>query len=160
MEWRDVKDYEGLYIVSNSGLVKSLITNRILKPRNSGDYDRVLLFKNKHTKECFIHKLVAEVFIPNPDNLPQVNHKDENKTNNCVDNLEWCTPSYNVNYGTCQERKSKKLKGKPLSESTKEKMRHPKSVPVSDEWREKQHLAQVGKKHNYPKNRKRVVKEV
>lgn len=127
--WRPISGYEGLYYISNLGRVKSEITHKILKPRNSThDYDRVRLYKNHKPKEFFVHKLVAQAFIPNPNNYPQVNHKDENKVNNCVDNLEWCTHKYNMNYGTCQKRKSEKLKGIPLSEEVKQKMRHPKNI--------------------------------
>lgn len=58
-----------------------------------------------------MHRLVAETFIPNPNNLPQINHKDENKKNNCVDNLEWCDNSYNMNYGSRLKQLSESLKG-------------------------------------------------
>ena len=67
-------------------------------------YERVHLYKDKKGKYFKIHRLVAMAFIPNPDNLPQVNHRDENKTNNRVDNLEWCTQEYNLNYGTATRR--------------------------------------------------------
>lgn len=107
--WKDIEGYEGLYQVSNMGRVKSVRKNIILKnsiARNG--YKRVHLYKNKKGKHFQIHRLVANAFIPNPDNLPQVNHKDENKLNNCADNLEWCTPEYNYNYGTINIRKSQK----------------------------------------------------
>ena len=71
-------------------------------------YYRVSLRKDGKYYNKSIHRLVAEAFLPNPDNLPCVNHKDENKLNNCVDNLEWCTKSYNHSYGTCIERTSEK----------------------------------------------------
>ena len=70
----------------------------------------VQLYKNGVMKNEHIHRLVALTFIPNPNNLPQVNHKDEDKSNNCVDNLEWCEHKYNVNYGTAIERASKSRK--------------------------------------------------
>lgn len=72
-----------------------------------GGYQGVLLKTPEKFKGVPVHRLVAEAFIPNPDNLPQVNHKDENKWNNCVDNLEWCTAKYNSNYGTKNIRLSK-----------------------------------------------------
>ena len=115
-EWRDVVGYEGLYEVSNIGRVKSLIDNHG-KPReknlkqylNHKGYLIVKLYKECDRKTCKVHRLVANAFIPNPSNLKCVNHKDENKTNNCVDNLEWCDNKYNINYGTCIQRRVEKL---------------------------------------------------
>ena len=107
--WKDIEGYEGLYQVSNLGKVRSLRKNIILKNQiTSNGYEMVVLSINNIHKYFLIHRLVANAFILNPDNLPQVNHKDENKTNNCVDNLEWCTPKYNYNYGTINIRKSQK----------------------------------------------------
>ena len=103
--WKDIKGYEGLYQVSNFGRVRSLghdkwHKGRIIKPHYDGrkHYLFVQIYKNKNSKKINVHRLVAETFIPNPKNLPQVNHKDENKINNCVWNLEWCTNKYNINY--------------------------------------------------------------
>ena len=99
-EWRAVPGYEGLYEVSNTGNIKSLIKNKIIKYFiNKKGYRLVSLSKNGIIKKFSVHRLVAQAFIPNPDNLPQVNHKDEDKTNNNVDNLEWCDAKYNTNYG-------------------------------------------------------------
>jgi len=104
--WKDIKDYEGLYQVSNLGNVKSLRTNNLLKPSN-GEYKQVTLCNKGKRKTIAIHRLVAETFIDNPFNKKQVNHKDENKHNNCVNNLEFCTHKENMNYGTKQERESR-----------------------------------------------------
>ena len=110
--WRDIKNYEGLYQVSNLGNVKSLRKNIILKGGLVGiGYYSVNLCKNKNHKSTKIHKLVAQTFIPNPNNYPCINHKDGNKTNNCVDNLEWCTHSYN-NKEAYRIGLKKSLKGK------------------------------------------------
>lgn len=123
-EWRAIKGYEGLYEVSNLGRVRSLdrmyykhykdgrvirtkLRGRILKPtinnNGAGYYMVSLVYKNVYVTRT-VHRLVAIAFIPNPDNLPEVNHKDENTRNNCVDNLEWCTRLYNARYGTGIER--------------------------------------------------------
>ena len=125
--WKDYKDYEGLYQASNLGRMRSLdrwvkgpnssirfCKGRILKPCTTKDgYLLVNLCKNGKVKSFLVHRLVAEAFIDNTDNLPQVNHKDENKLNNNVDNLEWCDAQYNSNYGTRTERLSKsKINGK------------------------------------------------
>lgn len=116
--WKDIKDYEGLYQVSNFGRVKSLrryvargtnkywVNEKILKPRYTKGHYYTSLHKNKKSKNYYIHRLVAEAFIPNPDNLPCINHKDENTANNNVNNLEWCTHKYNANYGTRNKRLS------------------------------------------------------
>lgn len=95
-------------MVSDTGLIFSLVSNKILKPNYmKNGYLSVELFeKHGKSKRCLIHRLVAETFIPNPDNKPCVNHKDENKHNNAVNNLEWCTVLYNVNYGNAQVRKA------------------------------------------------------
>lgn len=126
--WRSIPGYEE-YEISNRGRVKRLTydkpvcggsfqhcNERILspQPRKNG-YQAVMLSKKGVVKSFLIHRLVAIVFIPNPDNLPQVNHKDENPSNNCIDNLEWCDQKYNSNYGTSKERISLKLKNGVLS---------------------------------------------
>ena len=135
-EWRDVVGYEGLYQVSNLGRVRSLgriiywrgtslfREGRIMTPRiNKYGYFQLTLTKDKKHKTHTVHRLVAEAFIPNPDNLPQVNHKDENKLNNCIDNLEWCDSPNNCNYGTRNKRISAsqindKNKSKPILQYT------------------------------------------
>lgn len=110
--WKDVKGYEGLYQVSNLGRIWNVKTQRILKPIDTGrGYFRVhLTAKNGKRKQELIHRLAAIAFIPNPFGLPQVNHKDENPANNCIDNLEWCDSKYNVNYGTRKEKCAATLK--------------------------------------------------
>lgn len=110
-EWRDIKNYEG-YQVSNLGRVRSLNYNHtgeihIIKPFKI-EYLGLNLWKNKKRKYYLVHRLVAEAFIPNPDNLPCVNHIDECKTNNRVENLEWCSYKYNSNYGTAIQRTREK----------------------------------------------------
>lgn len=112
------EDYE----VSNLGRVKSYKydkeNGKIMKPyRDTKGYMQIDLQldgrKRQNRKHFVVHRLVAEAFIPNPENLPQVNHKDENKENNCVDNLEWCTNEYNARYGTKIERVAQKTR-KPI----------------------------------------------
>lgn len=103
--WKDIEGYEDLYQVSNMGRVRSLRRNIILRQGIRNGYERVVLSTNNIPKKYSVHRLVAHAFIPNPDNLPQVNHKDENRTNNCADNLEWCTQEYNINYGTGNKKR-------------------------------------------------------
>ena len=105
--WKDIDGYEGYYQVSNMGRVYSVKNKMLLKQHLKRGYLECVLCKNGERKYIQAHRLVAITFIPNPDNLPQVNHKDENKQNNCVSNLEWCTAEYNINYGTRTERSTK-----------------------------------------------------
>ena len=105
--WKDIPEYKGKYQVSNFGRVKSLqrwsgtkyynreyILNNYVNKKNG--YVYVYLTKNNKSKNIRIHKLVAQAFIPNNNNYNQINHKDGNKLNNCVNNLEWCNASYNI----------------------------------------------------------------
>lgn len=101
--WKAIVRYEGIYEVSDEGNVRSLKfgKTKILNPRKTTcGYLQVRLCKDGIRKMMLVHRLVAEAFIPNPLNLAQVNHKDENKQNNAASNLEWCSASYNNNYGT------------------------------------------------------------
>lgn len=118
--WKDIVGYEGLYQISNFGRVKSLPRNgtkntvRYLKSvRDGNGYLFVCLCKNNKRKYVKIHRLVAQAFLDNKYNYPQINHKDENKENNYVENLEWCTAKYNINYGNriniVSNKRSKKV---------------------------------------------------
>ena len=124
-----VKGYEGYYEVDQFGRVFGLdrtitvvdgertyekpIAGRQLKQSmHDKGYKTVSLTKDGQTKQMFVHRIVAEAFLPNPENLPMVNHKDEDKTNNFLENLEWCTAAYNRTYGSAVERHAKKLRGR------------------------------------------------
>ena len=123
--WKDIVGYEGLYQVSNLGNVKRLsgyrgngkqyfVKEHVRKQfANKDGYLRIVLSKNNKTKKFMVHRLVAEAFIPNPMNLPQVNHIDENMQNNCSINLEWVTQKENSNHGTRNERISNARKNMP-----------------------------------------------
>lgn len=117
--WKDIQGYEGLYQVSNLGRVKSLYKGgTILKGSvNNRGYHIVMLYKGGKYKHLLIHRLVAQAFISNPQKLPQVNHKDEDKFNNSVSNLEWCTNIYNNLYHDKAKRVGVK-EGKPVAQYT------------------------------------------
>ena len=108
--WKEVDGYNGRYEISNLGRLRSFAQdskNGKIKTGNkeTKGYLAVVLYDSEGNKKCYkMHRLVANAFIDNPDNLPQVNHKDENKENNSVDNLEWCTNDYNCHYGTKLQR--------------------------------------------------------
>ncbi len=112
-EWRDIQGYEGLYQVSNAGRVKRLLKSnqkgRILSLTEDKDgYLRAHLSKNNSALFHSVHRLVATAFIQNPDGFPLVNHRDENKSNNNVENLEWCTAQYNTRYKNAHLKKPRK----------------------------------------------------
>ena len=131
--WKDIKGYEGIYQVSSYGNIKSMdriveansnhkyqhIKEHLLRLNGGKKYIQVILCKNGKTKPFLVHRLVAEAFISNPNNLPCVNHKDENPKNNNVDNLEWCTYKYNNEYNRrvekCKHKISQTLKGRPCN---------------------------------------------
>lgn len=114
--WKDIPGFEGLYQVSNTGKVKSLRKSIIMRPSITRGYEYInLRYSNGEDKSTPVHRLVALAFIPNPHNYKCVNHKDENKLNNNVDNLEWCTLAYNFNYGTCRVRQGLTY-GKPVDQ--------------------------------------------
>lgn len=117
--WKDIKGYEGLYQVSSFGRVRSKrrrgskggIAKLTLDKKNT-DYFKIRLCKNNHYRAFFVHRLVAQAFIPNPNGYPQVNHKDEDRHNNFVNNLEWCTNRYNSNYKNHNWKNSISQKGR------------------------------------------------
>ena len=140
-EWRPVKDYEGLYEVSDTGLVKSLekrvdrgkchrswSTHIRAFGKDANGYLRVSLSKDGVNKTHKVHRLVAQAFIPNPDNLPQVNHIDGDKTNNNVDNLEWCTQSENMRHAYKLRLKSIAGECNPQSKLTQADVNHIRAI--------------------------------
>lgn len=128
--WKDIIDYEGIYQISNIGRVKSLDRNILYSNGkthfqkgkelngflNTSGYWSVDLYKRGKSKKFYIHRLVAIAFIPNPFNKTEINHIDEDKLNNCVENLEWCTSSENKLAGTVIKRANKTRKEKGVGE--------------------------------------------
>ena len=120
--WKDIEGFEGKYQISNMGNVKSLNykhtgKEEILKPYADGHgYLKVFLYKDGKRKNCRVNRLVAIAFCENPHGFKEVNHIDEDKTNNNADNLEWCSRSYNCNYGTRNNRVAEKMRGRKQSE--------------------------------------------
>lgn len=113
---KDIRGFEGLYTIDEDGNVYSIRSKKYLRPSvGTNGYLSITLCVNNVKTKREIHRLVAETFIPNNDNLPEVNHRDENKCNNNVNNLEWCSRMYNAHYGTAINRMSKSLTGKPAT---------------------------------------------
>lgn len=109
--WRDIEGYKN-YQVSNCGRVRNA-KGLVLKPdiKRNG-YHIVSLWNHNRKKNMLVHRLVAQAFVDNPEDLPEVNHKDEDKANNRADNLEWCSHIYNMNYGDIKKKMSASGKGK------------------------------------------------
>lgn len=158
--WKDIEDYVGLYQVSSFGRVKSCdryvyagdnnhvyqhIKEKILRPGGS-KYKQVILCKNGKIHAKTIHRLVAQAFIPNPDNLPCINHKDENPLNNYVDNLEWCTYQYNNKYNgrldKCRDKISKTLTGRKSTHILTEEQRKHISDAAKRGWEKRKQRMQ------------------
>lgn len=122
-----VKDYPN-YSITSLGEVFNNKTGRKLKSSINKGYCGVYLYNENGRKFFLVHRLVAEAFIPNENDLPDINHRDENPMNNSIENLEWCTPKYNCNYGTHNEKirqyalSRNPFKGKQHTLSTKAKM--------------------------------------
>ena len=174
--WKDIPGYEGLYMISNLSHVYSFKLNRLLiQYKDENGYKDVWLTKDGKGKHYSVHRLVAMTFIPNPDNLPQVNHKDENPSNNCVLNLEWCTAKYNCNYGNHNKNVSKSLKKlyedgtlispmkdkkhsldarAKMSESAKLRPSNQKGLKRTDEQRKRISESHKGLKHTEEQKRK------
>lgn len=116
--WKAIEGYED-YEISSLGRVKSLANDKsrkekILKPMKHRDgYLFVHLYRDRKYKRFYVHRLVATAFIPNPEGFEQINHKDENKINNVVDNIEWVSRSYNINFGTRNIRAATTLTNHP-----------------------------------------------
>ena len=99
----DIKNFEN-YQITDDGRVWSKTANKYLKPVDAGKYRKVTLYSEGRVAQPTIHYLVASAFVPNPENLPEINHRDENTHNNTAENLEWCSHIYNMRYGTRTQR--------------------------------------------------------
>lgn len=136
---KPVCGYEGMYEVDNLARIfsvprvktvndngriydKPIAGKQLRQWTHSKGYKVVALTKNGVTRTCFVHRIVAEAFIENQNGLPMINHKDEDKTNNLPDNLEWCDAYYNTMYGKGRAKRSRKIKGVPLREEHKRKI--------------------------------------
>lgn len=130
--WKEIEGYAGLYEISNWGNIRSLKFGRKLNPVvNSSGYKLISLSKEGKGKSFSVHRLVAEAFIPNSNNYPCINHKDENKTNNHVSNLEWCTQKYNCNYGNYSKKLSEAMKTSDVMKNKKLSEKHKKNISKS-----------------------------
>lgn len=163
--WKDIEEYEGLYQVSNHGRVRSLDRydnmGRFRKGKmlsigdNGRGYKNVGLNKDGLLRTVYVHRLVAQAFIPNYYDLPQVNHIDEDPSNNHVDNLEWCTNEYNSNYGNHNLNLSKAHSGKILTEEHKKNI----GKATKERWKDEEYRGKIiaskkGSKHSEETKRK------
>jgi hypothetical protein len=134
MIWKDIEGYEGIYQISNTGIVKNIKTDHIMKPNKLQGY-YVIQLSNKNKRHTFqIHRLIAKAFIPNPNNYPFINHINEDRTDNRIENLEWCTQNMNV-------------------EHSRRKMYHPVDFSIQNTtkyiYKKKYSTTHKGKKYTY-----------
>lgn len=124
-EWRDIKGYEGHYQISNYGNIRSVKKAPLVlkKSYQKNGYEYVCLWLHGKKKNYLVHRLAANAFLSNPLHFSDVNHIDENKRNNRIENLEWCTHLFNMNFGNVKEKIGKANSGRIVSEDTKEKLR-------------------------------------
>ena len=106
---KDIPNFEGLYAATEDGQIWSYRKKKFLKSSGTGYQVITLNDATGKGKQYLLHRIIATVFLPNPDNLPEVNHKDEDKTNNAVSNLEWCTHSYNMDYGNTKQKQKEAM---------------------------------------------------
>ena len=175
-EWKSIPGYEGLYEVSSYGRVRSL--DRYVKVKsksyrlqkgkvlslgiNSYGYLQVFLCCNGKYKIITVHRLVALTFLPNPDNLPCVNHLDEDKTNNRVDNLEWCDHKYNSNYKGVLKRRSQRMKENGIYERITMKMRkYPELIGLDEKEYRKEYRKKYREEHkeHYREHQREYMRE-
>lgn len=120
-KWEEIPNYENKYWISNYGRIKN--KTKIMKPMvATNGYLVACLWKNNKQSKILIHRLVAKIFIENPNNYEEVNHIDENKENNNVNNLQWCSHKYNMNYGNIKNKISKANKNRKVSQKAREKL--------------------------------------
>ena len=166
-KWKAISGFDGRYEVSDKGNVRSFCVKGSTRV-NWGDPTSMTIIDNRHgyklvkirvgghVKSFYVHRLVAEAFIPNPNNYKEINHKDEDKANNCAENLEWCTHKYNQNYGTMRKRQSNSHAGKVprsgwhWSEEDKKRlsMAHT-GKKMSEETKEKLRQLNLGEKNHF-----------
>jgi hypothetical protein len=149
--WKDVVGFECSYEVSNTGKVKRKETGKILKlTLNNSGYYQITLHKNREKMTIRAHQLVAKAFLPNPNNLPCVNHKDEIKTNNDVENLEWCTFQYNINYGTALKRATQNRNYEEITEkAAMSRSKHINQYDINGNFIATWKNAYVAEQHGY-----------
>ena len=132
--WKKIKNYEKRYLINDSGEIYSINSKKILKPHYDKIYPRISLYDGEKYKNFFVHRLIAETFIENPGNKPFVNHKNGNKADCRIINLEWCTASENEKHKYSTLRYTNPFKGKNHTEQSKTKMKewHKKNKKIDD----------------------------
>lgn len=124
-EWKDIPGYEGHYQASTLGNIRSVKRETVVLKGDlqRNGYRRVYLWTSGRKRNCLVHRLVALTFIQNPNGYSDINHIDENKQNNSIDNLQWCTHLFNMNYGSVRAKIGAANTGRDVSSETRQKLR-------------------------------------